>query len=164
MLAIKQVFVIAGQNFAMWKRSPRVWLTFIIGFVMCLMLSDNVISYAQRYETILQILEPFIWIYGDATSIMLSSLLLILLFADMPFIDQITPYKIIRVNRKIWISAQIVYVIGATLIYNVFLFCIMAFITAQSRVDSEVHSVFEVIVGGILGILLTLLIFTIFKL
>ena len=41
---------------------------------------------------------------------------------------------------------------------------LMAFITAQSRVDSEVHSVFEVIVGGILGILLTLLIFTIFKL
>ena len=40
----------------------------------------------------------------------------------------------------------------------------MAFITAQSRVDSEVHTVFEVIVGGILGILLTLLIFTIFKL
>lgn len=41
---------------------------------------------------------------------------------------------------------------------------LMAFITAQSRVDSEVHTVFEVIVGGILGILLTLLIFTIFKL
>ena len=40
----------------------------------------------------------------------------------------------------------------------------MAFITAQSRVDSEVHTVFEVIVGGVLGILLTLLIFTIFKL
>ena len=41
---------------------------------------------------------------------------------------------------------------------------LMAFITAQSRVDSEVHSVFEVVVGGILGVLLTLLIFTIFKL
>lgn len=41
---------------------------------------------------------------------------------------------------------------------------LMAFITAQSRVDSEVHTVFEVIVGGILGIILTLLIFTIFKL
>ena len=41
---------------------------------------------------------------------------------------------------------------------------LMAFITAQSRVDSEVHTVFEVIVGGILGILLTLLIFTILKL
>lgn len=41
---------------------------------------------------------------------------------------------------------------------------LMAFITAQSRVDSEVHTVFEVVVGGILGTLLTLLIFTIFKL
>ena len=41
---------------------------------------------------------------------------------------------------------------------------LMAFITAQSRVDSEVHSVFEVIVGGLLGVLLTLLVFTIFKL
>ena len=41
---------------------------------------------------------------------------------------------------------------------------LMAFITAQSRVDSEVHTIFEVIVGALLGVLLTLLIFTIFKL
>ncbi|ATD54706.1 diacylglycerol kinase [Clostridium chauvoei] len=41
---------------------------------------------------------------------------------------------------------------------------LMAFITAQSRVDSEVHSILEVIVGSIFGTLLTLLIFTIFRL
>lgn len=41
---------------------------------------------------------------------------------------------------------------------------LLAFITAQSRVDSEVHSVLEVIVGGIFGILLTLTIFTVFRL
>ena len=41
---------------------------------------------------------------------------------------------------------------------------LMALITARSRVDSEVHSVLEVIVGGLLGVLLTLLVFTIFKL
>lgn len=40
---------------------------------------------------------------------------------------------------------------------------IMAIITAQSRVDSDVHSTFEVIVGALIGILITLLIFTIFK-
>lgn len=33
---------------------------------------------------------------------------------------------------------------------------VMAFITAQSRVDSEVHSLVEVIVGGIFGTLLTI--------
>lgn len=40
---------------------------------------------------------------------------------------------------------------------------IMAIITAQSRVDSDVHSTFEVVVGSLIGILTTLLIFTIFK-
>lgn len=41
---------------------------------------------------------------------------------------------------------------------------VAAFITAQSRVDSKVHSVFEVIVGALFGTLVTLLIFTIFRL
>lgn len=40
---------------------------------------------------------------------------------------------------------------------------LMALITAQSRVDAQVHSVFEVIVGAIFGFLLTLLIFAIFN-
>ncbi|MBE6051638.1 MAG: phosphatase PAP2 family protein [Clostridium sp.] len=40
---------------------------------------------------------------------------------------------------------------------------LMAFITAQSRLDTKVHSFFEVLVGALLGILITLLIFTIFK-
>ena len=38
----------------------------------------------------------------------------------------------------------------------------LAFIVAQSRVDSEVHSIFEVIVGGVLGSLLTILLYRIF--
>ena len=40
---------------------------------------------------------------------------------------------------------------------------IMAFITAQSRVDSEVHSVWEVVVGAVFGILITIFIFKIFS-
>lgn len=40
---------------------------------------------------------------------------------------------------------------------------LMAIITAQSRVDSEVHSTFEVIVGALFGILITLFIFVLFK-
>ena len=41
---------------------------------------------------------------------------------------------------------------------------LLAIITAQSRVDSEVHTVFEVVVGAAFGILLTLFIFTVFRL
>lgn len=37
-----------------------------------------------------------------------------------------------------------------------------AFITAQSRVDSKVHSIWEVIIGALIGTLVTILIFKIF--
>lgn len=40
---------------------------------------------------------------------------------------------------------------------------LMATITAQSRVDSEVHSILEVVVGALFGSFLTLFIFIIFK-
>ena len=96
-------------------------MTFILAAILCLMLSDQIISHAIKYETILQVFEPFIWTYGDASSVMLSSLLLILLFADMPFISQATPYWLVRTKRKIWLAGQIIYVILATVIYNIFL-------------------------------------------
>lgn len=40
---------------------------------------------------------------------------------------------------------------------------IMALITAQSRVDAEVHSLNEVIVGAVFGTIITVLVFAIFK-
>ena len=39
---------------------------------------------------------------------------------------------------------------------------LLAFIVAQSRVDSEVHSILEVVAGGVFGTLLTILIFKVF--
>lgn len=47
---------------------------------------------------------------------------------------------------------------------SILLSFILALITAQSRVDSEVHTVLEVIVGAIFGMLLTVFIFTVFRL
>ncbi len=80
---IRQTFQLAGQNFSGWKRNPRIVITFLLAFVLCLLLSDEVLSYSLRYETPLQILEPFIWTYGDSSSVMLSSLLLVLFLAGV---------------------------------------------------------------------------------
>ena len=63
---IKQAFWIAGQNFYGWKKSPRIWMTFILAAILCLMLSDQIISHAIKYETILQVFEPFIWTFNPA--------------------------------------------------------------------------------------------------
>lgn len=118
---IRQAFQIAGYNFSMWKSSPRIYMTFVLAFVLCLMLSNQAITFAGRYETIMQAMEPFIWTFGDAGSVMLSSLLLVLLFADMPFVSQMTPYWLIRTKRSVWLAGQILYVVLATTVYNLFL-------------------------------------------
>ncbi|MCH3964681.1 MAG: diacylglycerol kinase [Clostridium sp.] len=39
---------------------------------------------------------------------------------------------------------------------------LLAFIVAQSRVDSEVHSILEVFLGGVFGVLITVLLFRVF--
>ncbi len=137
---IRQIFQIAVWNFYGWNRNLRVWMTFLLTVVLCLMLSDEVLSYSRQYETALQLLEPFIWTYGDASSVMLSSLLLILLFADIPFITQVTPYELIRTKRSIWLAGQMVYVILTTLIYNIFLFMVQAIFAAPYAFMGNVWS------------------------
>lgn len=144
---IRQIFQLAGQNFSGWKRNPRIVMTFLLAFVLCLLLSDEVLTYARRYETSLQILEPFIWTYGDAASVMLSSLLLVLLFADMPFVNQETPYRLIRTKRSVWLAGQLVYVIAATILYNLFIVTVQSVFAASFAFPGNVWSKTAALLG-----------------
>lgn len=120
-MKIKQVFAVAGYNFRQWHKNSRIIITFCLSFILCFLLSDKAVQFAREYGTVMQILEPFIWTFGDANSILLSSLLLVLLFADMPFISTGTPFYLMRIDRKTWILGQAVYIIAATSVYLVFI-------------------------------------------
>ena len=85
-------------------------------------------------------LEPFIWSFEDGQSIMLSSLILILLFADMPFLDGSVPYYLIRMNRKQWLTGQLMYVISATLLYLGFIFGVTALLCMERAFPGNVWS------------------------
>lgn len=114
---IHQILTVAGYNFRQWRRNPRVYITFVLAFILCYLLSDKVVAFAEKYQLSTQILEPFIWTYGDSDSILLSSLLLIFLFADMPFLSAGTPFYLMRTTRRIWLTGQIVYIAAATFLY-----------------------------------------------
>lgn len=120
-MKIKQVFAVTTYNFRQWHKNPRIIITFCLAFILCFLLSDKAVKFAQEYETTMQIVEAFVWTFGDANSILLSSLLLLLLFADMPFISSGTPFYLMRINRKTWITGQAVYIILATTIYLLFI-------------------------------------------
>ena len=117
----RQIFMLAMLNFRRWRRSPQIWLAFGLGFVACFLLTDKTVQFAVTHETVLQILEPFIWTFGDAQSILLISLCLLLLFSDMPALGAELPFHLVRTTRRRWMAAQILYLILATLIFTAFI-------------------------------------------
>lgn len=121
MFSIKQICSVAAYNFRHWRRNPRVFITFALAFILCFLLSDKAVKFAKDYKTTMQIVEAFIWTFDDPNSILLASLLLVLLFSDMPFITSGTPFYLMRMNRKTWLIGQALYIILATIIYMVFI-------------------------------------------
>ena len=98
---IRQIGVAAGASFRRWRRSPQVLLAFGLGFVVCFLLSDKVVAFSEQHDTYLQILEPFIWTFGDSTSILTVSLVLLLLFADVPDLGNqiVRTYKSLQMRQ-----------------------------------------------------------------
>ena len=131
-MKLRQIIAVAAYNFRQWRRNPRIVLCFFLAFILCFLLSDKAVRFTRTYGSIMQILEPFIWTFGDANSILLSSLLLILLFADMPFISAGTPFMLLRVDRKTWVLGQALYIVAATTVYLLFVLLSTSFV-CQSR-------------------------------
>ena len=121
MKTIKRSFSVAGYNFRQWHKNPRIFITFALAFILCFLLSDKAVKFAEEYGTTMQLVEAFVWTFGDSNSILLSSLLLVLLFADMPFLSSGTPFYLVRIDRKTWLLGQAVYIAAATAIYLVFI-------------------------------------------
>jgi len=119
---LRQVRSVVPYNFRMWRGNARVLLTFALAFILCFLLSDKAASFAYGMGTTMQAFEPFVWTFGDANSVLLISLLLVLLFVDMPFLGAGVPYYLIRMKRHTWLMGQAVYVSVATVLYILFIF------------------------------------------
>lgn len=116
----KMIVETAFYNFRMWRGNVRVAATFILVFILCFLLTDKVVNFAVSNGTSMQLVEAFVLTFGDSNSILLSSVLLLLLYADMPFITPATPFFLSRGSRKTWILGQMLYIFLSTLIYLLF--------------------------------------------
>ena len=75
----------------------------------------------ESYDTPVQAIEPFLWTFGDGTAVLLSSMLLLLLFSDLPKMTPVTPYQLIRTTKRKWILGQFIYNIFVTVLYTFFM-------------------------------------------
>lgn len=145
--AIRQTFMIAGYNYRQWKKNPRILMTFALSFTVCFLLSDKALDFSAGYAKSMQAAEPFIWTFGDAGSIMIISMLLILLFADIPMLNAGVPFYLMRTTKRRWIVGQIFYVCSAAAGYMVFVLISTVCICARNCFPGNMWSA----TGAILG-------------
>ena len=144
---VRQSFSIAGYNFRLWKKNPRILITFALTFIMCFLLTDKAVKFAVEHNTTMQMVESFIWSFGDSNSILLSSVLLVMLFADMPFLSSGTPFYLVRTDRKTWITGQVIYILAATTVYLAFVLVSTVVLSIQQSFIANMWSSTAAILG-----------------
>lgn len=131
-LKISMIFSVAAYNFRRWNGNARIITAFLLDFILCYLLTDKAVQFAVSHETTMQSFEAFIWTFGDSNAILLISLLLLVLFADMPFITTATPFYLMRTTRRVWVIGQMLYVSAATFIFILFTLLSTMLLTMQN--------------------------------
>lgn len=147
MRRLKQIGMVAAYNFRLWYKNPRIVITFTLAFILCFLLSDKAVRFAAEYKTTMQLMEAFVWTFGDSNSILLTSLLLVLLFADMPFLGAGVPYYLSRIKRSTWLIGQILYISLATFLYMLFILVSTSVICMGSSFIGDMWSETAAILG-----------------
>lgn len=57
--AVKQMLAVVRYDFRGFFKRPRVILTFLLGFVLCFLLSSRIMTVMETYKSPVQMLEPF---------------------------------------------------------------------------------------------------------
>ena len=118
MCNLREAFVCAGWNLYSLRKNPRFYMSLLLGFLLCWLLTDKTMAISRTYLTNVQLLEPFVWCYADDDSILFSALVMMLMFSAFPRLDTLASYLIFRTTRLNWLLGQIVTVFILTLGYS----------------------------------------------
>lgn len=140
MEAVKQILAVVRWNFLGFYKNPRIIITFLFSFILCFFLSSRAMMVADYYKSPIQALEPFIWTFGDSVSILLSSLLLILLFIDLPKLSPFTPYMLVRMKKSRWLLAQFFYIFLVTVFYMMYVLAVTSLLCMQKTYGGNLWS------------------------
>ena len=144
---MKQIMAVVRQNFLGFFRNPRMIMTFLFSLILCFFLSDKAMMVAGYYDAPMQAAEPFIWTFGDSTSILLTSLLLILLFLDLPKLSPFTPYLLLRMKKRQWLAAQLFYILLVTMFYMGYVLLVTSLLCMKKTFSGNIWSKTAALLG-----------------
>lgn len=137
---MKQILAALRWNFLGFYKNPRIVIAFLLSFILCFFLSGRAMMTADYYDSSMQAFEPFIWTFGDATSILLCALLMTLLFIDLPKLSPFTPYMLLRMKKWKWLFSQFLYIIFVTAFYMIYVFCVTGLLCMRKTYIGNVWS------------------------
>lgn len=115
---MRDAFVCAGWNLYSLRKNPRFYMSLLLGFLLCWLLTDKTMAISRTYMTNVQLFEPFIWCYADDDSILFSALVMLLMLSSFPRLDTPASYMIFRTSRICWLMGQVLTVFILTLGYT----------------------------------------------
>lgn len=119
----KRAFIMAKGNMIRWKKDVRIYMIVAIESVLIIRYFATATVYGvQNGLKITPCILPLLFV-SDAKSIakILVYLGAVLLFCNAPFMEEDTPYFIVRSKRKAWWTGECMYIWMASFVYLVFI-------------------------------------------
>ena len=101
-----------------WKGSARTIVVLILAIVMTVYQSMEYIGYAKELGEIINCFETYILVINNHVHSTVMFVLVLVLFADAPFMDNNSLYVVSRIGRYRWCIGKILYIIIATVVFN----------------------------------------------
>ena len=135
---LREAAVCCGWNLYALRKNPRFYMSLLLGFLLCWLLTDKTMAISRQYMTNVQNFEPFIWCYADDDSILYASLVMLLMLSAFPRLDTPASYLIFRARRASWLMGQLLTVLMLTALYcGMILFSSMALCTGHAFLDDR---------------------------
>ena len=135
---LREAAVCCGWNLYALRKNPRFYMSLLLGFLLCWLLTDKTMAISRQYLTDVQIFEPFIWCYADDDSILYASLVMLLMLSAFPRLDTPASYLIFRARRSSWLLGQLLTVLALTALYcGMILLSSMALCTGHAFLDDR---------------------------
>lgn len=135
---MSRLFSISLAEMKEWVFSPRAILGILVGCVLYIQPTIRYVDLVSALGEKGNVVEPFI-IFASSPQLFTFSLLgLLLLLSNAPFLNEQTPYLIIRASKMTWIKAQILYIMLSAVLYYLILFVATALVALRSgRFDNQ---------------------------
>ena len=114
----------ARSCFRTWRNAPRMLV--LLGMIACVTII-YVIPFAENAKAMgetLQITEAFTAMLNWRFSMLLFSTSILLLFGDLPIIENFTGNALVKGSRKGWMIGQMIYVVATSFLLTLFIIAI----------------------------------------